>query len=165
MSSKLKTTNIKATKELDKTDLKILKLLQQNARIPMTELAEKVGLSTTPVTERVRRLERDNLITGYHAHLNPHALGQSLLVFVELKLRSKSGNIFEDFKREVLKIPQILECHLVSGEYDYLIKVRLPNMSAYRDMLGNILLQLPAASESRSYVVMEEVKEEVVLDI
>lgn len=165
MSSKLKMTSIKAMKELDKTDLKILKLLQQNARIPMTELAEKVGLSTTPVTERVRRLERDNLITGYHAHLNPHALGQSLLVFVELKLRSKSGNIFEDFKREVLKIPQILECHLVSGEYDYLIKVRLPNMSAYRDMLGNILLQLPAASESRSYVVMEEVKEEVVLDI
>lgn len=165
MSSKLKTTSIKAMKELDKTDLKILKLLQQNARIPMTELAEKVGLSTTPVTERVRRLERDNLITGYHAHLNPHALGQSLLVFVELKLRSKSGNIFEDFKREVLKIPQILECHLVSGEYDYLIKVRLPNMSAYRDMLGNILLQLPAASESRSYVVMEEVKEEVILDI
>lgn len=165
MSSKLKTTSIKAMKELDKTDLKILKLLQQNARIPMTELSEKVGLSTTPVTERVRRLERDNLITGYHAHLNPHALGQSLLVFVELKLRSKSGNIFEDFKREVLKIPQILECHLVSGEYDYLIKVRLPNMSAYRDMLGNILLQLPAAAESRSYVVMEEVKEEVVLDI
>ena len=161
----MKTTDIKAMKELDKTDLKILKLLQQNARIPMTELAEKVGLSTTPVTERVRRLERDNLITGYHAHLNPHALGQSLLVFVELKLRSKSGNIFEDFKREVLKIPQILECHLFSGEYDYLIKVRLPNMSAYRDMLGNILLQLPAASESRSYVVMEEVKEEVVLDI
>ena len=165
MSSKLKTTSIKAMKELDKTDLKILKLLQQNARIPMTELAEKVGLSTTPVTERVRRLERDNLITGYHAHLNPHALGQSLLVFVELKLRSKSGNIFEDFKREVLKIPQILECHLVSGEYDYLIKVRLPDMSAYRDMLGNILLQLPAAAESRSYVVMEEVKEEVVLNI
>ena len=161
----MKTTDIKAMKELDKIDLKILKLLQQNARIPMTELAEKVGLSTTPVTERVRRLERDNLITGYHAHLNPHALGQSLLVFVELKLRSKSGNIFEDFKREVLKIPQILECHLVSGEYDYLIKVRLPNMSAYRDMLGNILLQLPAAAESRSYVVMEEVKEEVVLDI
>ena len=161
----MKTTDIKAMKELDKTDLKILKLLQQNARIPMTELAEKVGLSTTPVTERVRRLERDNLITGYHAHLNPHALGQSLLVFVELKLRSKSGNIFEDFKREVLKIPKILECHLVSGEYDYLITVRLPNMSAYRDMLGNILLQLPAAAESRSYVVMEEVKEEVVLDI
>lgn len=150
-------------KELDKTDRKILKTLQQNARIPMTELAEKVGLSTTPVTERVRRLERENIITGYHARLNPHALGQSLLVFVEIKLRSKSGNIFEDFRREVSMIPQILECHLVSGEYDYLIKVRLPDMSAYRDMLGNILLQLPAAAESRSYVVMEEVKENALL--
>lgn len=152
-------------KELDKTDLKILKFLQQNARIPMTELAEKVGLSTTPVTERVKRLERDNFITGYHARLNPNLLGKGLLIFVELKLRSKSGNIFEDFRREVMRIPQILECHLVSGEYDYLIKVRLPDMSAYRDMLGNILLQLPAASESRSYVVMEEVKENPVLDL
>ena len=152
-------------KDLDKIDLKILKLLQQNARIPMTELAEKVGLSTTPVTERVKRLERDNIISGYHAHLNPHAVGQSLLVFVEIKLRSKSGNIFEDFRREVTRIPQILECHLVSGEYDYLIKVRLPDMSAYRDMLGNILLQLPAAAESRSYVVMEEVKEGLMLDL
>lgn len=152
-------------KELDKTDLKILKFLQQNARIPMTELAEKVGLSTTPVTERVKRLERDNFITGYHARLNPNLLGKELLIFVELKLRSKSGNIFEDFRREVMRIPQILECHLVSGEYDYLIKVRLPDMSAYRDMLGNILLHLPAAAESRSYVVMEEVKEETVLDL
>ena len=152
-------------KDLDKIDLKILKLLQQNARIPMTELAEKVGLSTTPVTERVKRLERDSIISGYHARLNPHAVGQSLLVFVEIKLRSKSGNIFEEFRREVTRIPQILECHLVSGEYDYLIKVRLPDMSAYRDMLGNILLQLPAAAESRSYVVMEEVKEGLMLDL
>ena len=152
-------------KELDKTDRKILKLLQQNARIAMTELAEKVGLSTTPVTEHVRRLEREGIISGYHARLNPHALGQSLLVFVEIKLRSKSGNIFEDFRREVALIPQIMECHLVSGEYDYLIKVRLPNMSAYRDLLGRILLQLPAASESRSYVVMEEVKEDFRLEI
>ena len=152
-------------KELDKTDRKILKLLQQNARIAMTELAEKVGLSTTPVTERVRRLEREGIISGYHARLNPHALGQSLLVFVEIKLRSKSGNIFEDVRREVALIPQIMECHLVSGEYDYLIKVRLPDMSAYRDMLGNILLQLPAAAESRSYVVMEEVKEEMMLTL
>ena len=152
-------------KDIDKTDRNILRILQKNARIAMTELAEKVGLSTTPVTERVRRLERDTIITGYHAHVNPHAVGLSLLVFVEIKLRSKSGNIFEDFRREVAKIPQIMECHLVSGEYDYLIKVRLPDMSAYRNMLGNILLQLPAAAESRSYVVMEEVKEELILDI
>lgn len=149
--------------QLDKMDVKILTILQKNARITMTDLAEKVGLSTTPVTERVRRLEREGIICGYHARLNPQAVGQSLLVFVEIKLRSKSGNIFEDFRREVMHIPQIMECHLVSGEYDYLIKIRLPHMNAYRDMLGNILLQLPAAAESRSYVVMEEVKEDGLL--
>ena len=93
------------------------------------------------------------------ARVNPQALGLGLLVFVEIKLRSKSGNIFDDFRREVAKVPQILECYLVSGEYDYLLKVRLPDMAAYRDLLGNILLQLPAAAESRSYVVMEEAKE------
>ena len=146
-------------KEADSIDLHILKLLQENARLSMTELAERVGLSATPVTERVRRLERDGYISGYHARLNPARLGYCLLVFVEIKLHSKSGDIFEEFRREVLKIPQILECHLVSGEYDYLIKVRLQDMSAYRDMLGKILLQLPSAVESRSYVVMEEVKE------
>lgn len=86
-------------KELDKIDFRILKILQQNARIPMTELAEKVGLSSTPVTERVCRLEREHYISGYHAHLNPHLLGKPPLVFVELKLQSKSGNIFEDFKK------------------------------------------------------------------
>ena len=118
-----------------------------------------MNLSAPAVADRVRRLTDRGVITGYHARLNPARLGYGLLVFVEIKLHSKSGDIFEEFRREVLKIPQILECHLVSGEYDYLLKVRLPDMSAYRDMLGKILLQLPSAVESRSYVVMEEVRE------
>lgn len=150
-------------KTLDKIDRKILQLLQSNGRISMTELAEQVGMSVSPVTERVRRLERDGVIRGYGARLNPQALGLGLMVFVEIKLRSKSGNIFDDFRREVAKVPQILECYLVSGEYDYLLKLRLPDMAAYRDMLGNILLQLPAAAESRSYVVMEEAKDSAAL--
>jgi len=132
-------------KEADSIDRRILKLLQENARLSMTELAERVGAAATTGATPPR--------------LNPARLGYGLLVFVEIKLHSKSGDIFEEFRREVLKIPQILECHLVSGEYDYLIKVRLQDMSAYRDMLGKILLQLPSAVESRSYVVMEEVKE------
>lgn len=152
-------------KTLDKTDQKILSILQQNARISMTELAERVGLSTTPITERVKRMEREDIIKGYFTQVNPQAVGQNLLVFVEIKLTAKSGDIFEEFRREVLKFPQILECHLVSGEYDYLIKARLNDMSQYRSMLSSILLQLPAARESRSYVVMEEVKESFVLDI
>ena len=152
-------------KELDKLDRRILKVLQQQGRISMTELAEQVGLSTTPCTERVRRLEREGVIEGYSARVNPKALGLPLLVFVEIKLASKSGDIFEAFRREVLKLPQILDCHLVSGDFDYLIKARIPDMSQYLELLGDILLKLPQAEESRSYIVMEEVKETLELPI
>lgn len=153
------------TPSLDKIDMKIIQLLQHNARMSIADLADKVGLSATPIKERMRRLQDQGVITGYHAKINPHLIGQGLLVFVEIKLKDKSASLFAEFKRDVLRISQIMECHLVSGEYDYLIKVRLPDMSAYRNMLGNILLQLPAASESRSYVVMEEVKEDIILEI
>ncbi|MCA3180890.1 MAG: winged helix-turn-helix transcriptional regulator [Burkholderiaceae bacterium] len=149
----------------DRIDRKILRTLQADGRIPMVELAEKVGLSATPCSERVRRLERDGFITGYHARLSPQALGQSLLVFVEIRLSAKSGRIFEEFKREVLKLPNVLECHLVSGDFDYLIKARIPEMNAYRRLLGDMLLGLPGARESRSYVVMEEIKESLALTI
>nr|WP_294864509.1 winged helix-turn-helix transcriptional regulator [uncultured Pseudogulbenkiania sp.] len=150
---------------LDKIDLRILKYLQNNGRMSMTELADKVGLSTTPCTERVRKLERDGIIEGYYARLNPQAMNSSLLVFVEIKLAAKSGDIFDSFRREVQKLPEVMECHLVSGEYDYLLKARIPDMSMYRKLLGDILLKLPHANESRSYVVMEEVKETLALPI
>ncbi|MDF0605825.1 Lrp/AsnC ligand binding domain-containing protein [Neisseriaceae bacterium TC5R-5] len=152
-------------KTLDKIDLKILHQLQKNGRMAMTELAERVQLSTTPCTERVRRMERDGVIQGYHARLNPHAIGAALLVFVEIKLEAKSGNIFDAFRREIMSIPEILECHLVSGDFDYLIKARIPDISLYRKLLGDILLQLPSAKESKSYVVMEEVKETLILPL
>ncbi|MGL6069808.1 Lrp/AsnC ligand binding domain-containing protein [Craterilacuibacter sp.] len=147
------------TGTLDKMDRKILRELQGNARIAMTELADKVGLSTTPCSERVRRMEREGVISGYYTRLNPQALGASLLVFVEIKLSHKSGDIFDAFRRDVQKIPEILDCHLVSGDFDYLIKARIADMSQYRKLLGDILLKLPAANESKSYVVMEEIKE------
>ncbi|MDN0076150.1 winged helix-turn-helix transcriptional regulator [Crenobacter sp. SG2303] len=154
-----------ADRPFDKIDLKILRHLQSNGRMSMTELAEKVGLSTTPCTERVRRLERDGVIEGYYARLNPQALGATLLVFVEIKLSAKSGDIFDAFRREIQKLPEVQECHLVSGEYDYLIKARITDMSMYRKLLGEILLKLPSANESRSYVVMEEVKETLTLPV
>lgn len=154
-----------AERVFDKVDLKILQILQSNGRVSLTDLAEKVGLSTTPCTERVRRLEREGVIEGYYARLNPHMLSASLLVFVEIKLSAKSGDIFDAFRSEVQTIPEILECHLVSGEFDYLIKARIPDMSMYRELLGNILLKLPAANESRSYVVMEEIKETLALSL
>ncbi|HMM50331.1 MAG TPA: winged helix-turn-helix transcriptional regulator [Burkholderiaceae bacterium] len=151
--------------DLDRIDRNILRLLQAQGRMSMTELADRVGLSVTPCSERVKRLERDGFILGYHARLDPHRLGQHLLVFVEIKLAAKSGAIFDDFRREVLKLPNVLECHLVSGEFDYLIKARIPEMGAYRKLLGDMLLALPGARESRSYMVMEEIKESLVLDL
>jgi Lrp/AsnC family leucine-responsive transcriptional regulator len=92
-------------------------------------------------------------------------LGASLLVFVEITLDHKNGNMFEKFRREVLKVPEVQECHLVSGDFDYLIKARIGEMSDYRKILGNVLLQLPGAVQSKSYVVMEEVKESLTIPI
>ena len=149
--------------ELDRIDRKILDILQRQGRISMTELAEQVGLSTSPCSERVRRMEREKVITGYHAKVDPAALGKTLLVFVEITLSSKSGDVFDKVRQELLHLPEVMECHLVSGDFDYLIKARISEMSDYRRLLGNILLKLPSATESRSYVVMEEVKETLYL--
>ncbi|MBU3738944.1 MAG: winged helix-turn-helix transcriptional regulator [Rhodoferax sp.] len=150
---------------LDRIDRKILDLLQRQGRMSMTELAEQVGLSTSPCTERVRRLEREGVITGYHARLSPQALGKTLLVFVELKLSAKSGDVFEKVRKELLHVPDVLECHLVSGSFDYLLKARLSGMGEYRRLLGDILKLLPVPAESHSYVVMEEVKETLQLPL
>ena len=153
------------TRELDKIDRKILRILQAEGRISFTELGGRVGLSTTPCTERVRRLEREAVITGYHAHLDPAAVKASLLVFVEISLAYKSGDIFEEFRRAALKLPNVLECHLVSGDFDYLLKARISEMASYRKLLGSTLLTLPHVRESKSYIVMEEVKETLSLPI
>lgn len=152
-------------RELDRIDRKILDSLQKDGRLTMTELAQKVGLSATPCTERVRRLEREGVISGYHARVNPQALGKNLLVFVEIKLSSKSGDVFDRVKKALLFVPEVMECHLVSGDFDYLIKARITEMGEYRQLLANILLKLPAAVESRSYVVMEEVKETLFIPV
>ncbi|MGN6649997.1 Lrp/AsnC ligand binding domain-containing protein [Trinickia sp.] len=146
-------------RKLDKLDRKILKALQEDGRIAMKDLAERVGLTVTPCIERVKRMERDQVITGYYARVDPAQLGAALLVFVEITLGNKSGNMFDQFRREVQKIPEVLECHLVSGDFDYLIKARIGEMADYRKLLGDILLQLPGAVQSKSYVVMEEIKE------
>ncbi len=152
-----------SVRSLDKLDRKILHILQQDGRISMKDLSEQVGLSITPAIERVKRMERDGVILGYAARIDPPALGAKLLVFVEITLNQKSASMFEQFRREVLRIPEVQECHLVSGDFDYLIKARIHEMAQYRKLLGDMLLQLPGAAQSKSYVVMEEIKETLVL--
>jgi Lrp/AsnC family leucine-responsive transcriptional regulator len=158
-------TERQPVRKLDKLDRKILKVLQEDGRIAMKDLAERVGLTVTPCIERVKRMERDQVITGYYARVDPAQLGAALLVFVEITLGNKSGNMFDQFRREVNKIPEVLECHLVSGEFDYLIKARIGEMADYRKLLGDILLQLPGAVQSKSYVVMEEIKETLTIAV
>ncbi|MBH1964738.1 MAG: winged helix-turn-helix transcriptional regulator [Comamonadaceae bacterium] len=150
---------------LDRIDRKILHEMQREGRISMTDLAERVGLSTSPCTERVRRMEREGVIKGYHARVDPEALGRGLLVFVELTLSSKSADVFEQVRRELLHEPRVLECHLVSGTFDYLIKARLSAMREYRDLLGQILRKVPVPAQSNSYVVMEEIKEGLLMPV
>jgi Lrp/AsnC family leucine-responsive transcriptional regulator len=156
-------TQKESVRTLDKLDRKILRILQDDGRISMKDLSEQVGLSVTPAIERVKRMERDGVITGYHARLDPAAIGATLLVFVEITLNQKSASHFEQFRREVLRIPEVQECHLVSGDFDYLIKARIHQMAEYRKLLGDMLLNLPGAAQSKSYVVMEEIKETLVL--
>ena len=151
--------------QLDRIDRNIIRLLQQNARMPHTELARKVGLSTTPCKERVRRLERDGVIQRYQAVLNPDALDRGLVVFVQIRLNRTSQDIFEEFTARAVDLPEIQECYLVSGNFDYLLKARVADMNAYRTLLGETLLTLPGVLESTSYVVMEQESESLMLPV
>lgn len=155
----------KAPKNLDKIDKNILDALQANGRISNVELAKGVGLSPSPCLERVKRLEEHGYITGYHAQLNPSMLGAAMLVFVEITLEKTSPDVFADFSAAVQQQPDIQECHLVSGDFDFLLKTRVSDMSNYRQLLGDTLLRLPSVSASRTYVVMEEVKSTQCLQI
>ncbi|WP_076418768.1 leucine-responsive transcriptional regulator Lrp [Colwellia sp. UCD-KL20] len=152
-------------RKLDRIDKNILYELQKNGRLTNIDLSKQVGLSPTPCLERVKRLEADNFITGYVATLNPQYLDAALLVFVEITLTKTSPDVFDDFSKAVQSLDVIQECHLVSGNFDFLLKTRVKDMSAYRELLGETLLRLPSVSESRTYVVMEEVKANNVLPI
>lgn len=150
---------VKVGDDLDRIDKSILRELQKDGRMPNVELSRRVGLSATPCLERVKRLEKKGVIKGYAALVSPEKLQAALLVFVEIRLTRTSPDVFDDFKKSVIDLPQVLECHLVSGDFDYLIKARVADMAAYRNLLGETLLTLPGVSGSRTYVVMEEVKE------
>jgi Lrp/AsnC family transcriptional regulator, leucine-responsive regulatory protein len=143
---------------LDRIDLKILSCLQHDGRTSNLKLAESVSLSPTAVLARVNRLTKEGYILGYEARLNPLKLGAGMMVFVELLLDRTTPNVFEAFKAAVQVRPEIMECHMVAGGFDYLLKTRMADMVAYRDFAGNVLWQLPGVRETRTYAVMEEVK-------
>jgi Lrp/AsnC family leucine-responsive transcriptional regulator len=145
-------------RSLDKIDRRILRILQEDGRIANLKLAEAVHLSPTAVLERVKRLTRDGYILGYEARLNPQLLGAGMMVFVEVVLDRTTPDVMNAFKAAVQTRPEILECHLVAGGFDYLIKTRVADMQAYRELIGTVVWSLPGVRETHTYAVMEEVK-------
>jgi Lrp/AsnC family transcriptional regulator, leucine-responsive regulatory protein len=145
-------------RDIDKIDRRILRVLQADGRISNLRLAEEVHLSPTAVLERVKRLSRDGYILGYEARLDPHKLGAGLLVFVEILLDRTVHDVMDTFKAAVQVRPEILEAHLVAGGFDYLLKTRVADMAAYREFIGSVIWTLPGVRETRTYAVMEEVK-------
>ena len=150
---------------IDATDRKILRLLQIDGRISTVDLADKISLSPTATSERLKRLVRDGYVTGFRAVLDPKTLGRGLLVFIEVTLDKTTIDVFEHFGEAVRKSPEVLECHMVAGGFDYLAKTRVADMAAYRRFLGEVLVALPGVKETRTYAVMEEVKPEGPLPI
>ncbi len=144
--------------DLDRIDRRILHLLQADGRLSNLKLAEAVGLSPTAVLARTQRLTREGYILGYEARLNPLRLGRGMLVFVEVLLDRTTPNVFDQFKAAVQVRDEIMECHMVAGGFDYLLKTRVADMAAYREFAGTVLWQLPGVRETRTYAVMEEVK-------
>lgn len=149
----------KRASELNTVDRNILRVLQKNGRTSYAELARQVGLTATPCVERVKRLESEGVIQGYSALINPEFLDAALVVFVQIRLNRSAQDAFEDFRNAVAALAEVQECYLVSGNFDYLIKARVADMSAYRKFYGETLLSLPEVLECTSYVVMEQVKE------
>jgi len=144
--------------ELDRYDRRLLHLLQREGRLPVTAIAERIDLSPNATSERLRRLQRDGIIEGYAAKVSPSALGRGLLVFVEVKLDRTTTDVFETFARAAREADDVLECHMVAGGFDYLLKTRVADMDAYRRFLSASLLALPGVRETHTYVVMEEIK-------
>lgn len=150
---------------LDRLDRKILNAMQDDGRITNLDLAEKIGLSATATAERVKRLTRDGYITGVHARLDPDKVGRGLMVFVELKLDRMDKDVFDHFATAVERAQEVVECHMVAGGFDYLLKARVADMDAYRHFLSDVLMRLPGVRETHTYPVMEAVKDMIKLPV
>lgn len=153
------------TEKLDKVDLQILRTLQENARLTTKELAAQVSLSSTPVFERLKRLEREGYIKKYIAVLDADKLNQGFVVFCNVKLRRMNKDIAMEFTRIIQNIPEVTECYNISGSYDYLLKIHAPNMKYYQEFIINILDTIDSLGSLESMFVMDEVKHDYGLHI
>ena len=146
------------TQNLDKTDIQILKVLQENGRITVKELAQRVHLSPTPVFERMRRMETAGIIERYTTILNASKLGRGFVVFCSVKLRRMGKDIAHDFVNRIKDIPEVAECYNISGEFDYLLKIYAPDMQYYNEFIINVLGTIESLGSIQSSFIMNPVK-------
>ena len=144
---------------LDGYDQAILDVLSRDGRISITDLAREIGLSKTPTQARLRRMEREGVITGYRALLDPIRLGLDHVAFVEVKLSETRERALQAFNEAVAEVPEIEQAHMIASHFDYLLKVRTASMSAYRRVLGEKISALPYVASTSTYVAMQAVKE------
>jgi len=145
--------------ELDRIDHAILRELQKNARLTITELASRVGLSKTPCQLRMKKLEEQGYILGYVALVNQTRLGENHIAFVQVKLADTRSKALDAFNEAVRQIPEVEQCHMIAAGFDYLLKVRTSGMEAYRQVLGEHISALPYVQQTSTYAVMESVKD------
>ena len=145
---------------LDRFDQAILEVLAGDGRISVTDLASRIGLSKSPTQARLRRLERDRVITGYRALIDPIRTGRDHVAFVEVKLTDTREAALAAFNAGVVRIPEVEQCHMIAADFDYLLKVRTRNMRDYRRVLGERISALPHVAHSSTYVAMQAVKED-----
>ena len=149
---------MKTVADLDRTDRRILKTLQNNGRIANVDLAREVNLTPTPCLERVKRLEKDGFITAYVALLDPVKANAALCAYIEVQLISTTTEAIRLFNQQMLSLDEVLECQMVAGGFDYLIKIRVADMQHYQRFLGEKLSTIEGISQTHTYVVIEDVK-------
>ena len=144
---------------LDSFDHKLLAELAVNGRLPIIELARRIGLSKSPTQARLRRLEAQGYILGYRALLDPEKLQREHVAFVEVRLTDTRETALSAFNKAVMGVPEIETCHLIAGQFDYLLKIRCRDMRAYRDILAEVVSTLPYVASTSTHVSMQAVKD------
>lgn len=150
--------NIILMERLDKTDIEILRVIQENSRLTNKEIASKVNLSSTPVFERIKRLESAGYIKKYMAVLDADKLNQGFIVYCNVKLLKLNRDLAKEFINQIMEVKEVTECYNVSGAFDYMLKIHAPNMGYYREFIMNVIGAMPNVGSIESIFVMEEVK-------
>jgi len=145
---------------LDRDDLQILQLLQHDARLTNKEIADKIGKSVSPVYERIRRLQSDGIIQQYVAVLDQRKIGKSLTAYTHVQLKEHAEHMMKTFEKEVIKIPEVMECYHMTGQYDYLLKVAMGDMDEYYGFIISKIARLPNVGTVQSFFVLFEAKKE-----